>query len=332
MKKSLDKKIRIAIAIYWLLLIYIIAALVWWFISLLTQNDQLTDQSIKLAGLTISKEANPELYAQKIAEISDAKRRNLVKYIGEGLTFLVLILLGAGFVYRSIRKRLLYQQQQQNFMMAITHELKTPISVARLNLETMLKHHLDEEKQKKLLQMTLQETNRLNVLTNNILVSSQLEGKGYNFSKDELDFSLLVKDCLQEARSRYPERVFLDQIEPETELSGDALLLKLMLNNLLDNAVKYSSKEKPITCRLQKNMATGQLVLQVIDEGTGIPDNEKSKIFQKFYRVGNETTRKAQGTGLGLYLCRKIARDHHADITVTNNHPAGSNFAITFFK
>jgi signal transduction histidine kinase len=213
-------------------------------------------------------------------------------------------------------------------MMAITHELKTPISVAKLNLETLQRYQLDEEKQKKLIRMTLQETSRLDTLINNILVSSQLEGGGYVFSKEELDFSSLFKDCVREAKSRYPERVFAEDIKPEIEIGGDPLLLQLMISNLVENAVKYSSKEKPITCKLDK--AGNTVVLNIIDEGIGIRDDEKTKIFEKFYRTGNESTRKTQGTGLGLYLCRKIAEDHNADILVTNNIPAGTNFAIHF--
>jgi signal transduction histidine kinase len=213
-------------------------------------------------------------------------------------------------------------------MMAITHELKTPISVAKLNLETLQKYHLDEEKQKKLLRMTLQETSRLDTLINNILVSSQLEGGGYINSKEELDFSSLLKDCIKLAKSRYSERTFIENIEDEIEIAGDPLLLQLMISNLIENAVKYSPKEKPITCNLSKT--NNKVVLNIIDEGIGIADTEKSKIFEKFYRTGNESTRKAQGTGLGLYLCRKIAEDHNADISVTNNVPSGSNFVIHF--
>jgi two-component system, OmpR family, sensor histidine kinase CiaH len=213
-------------------------------------------------------------------------------------------------------------------MMAITHELKTPIAVAKLNLETLLKHQLDADKQKKIIQMTLNETARLNSLTNNILISSQLEGEGYSFTKDDLDFTSLVNDCIQEAKNRYPERVFKEQIEQEIEITGDPLLLQLMISNLIENAVKYSPREKPIICRLNINNDT--VVLKILDEGIGIPDSEKKKIFEKFYRIGNESTRRTQGTGLGLYLCRKIAKDHNADILVTNNVPAGSNFAITF--
>jgi signal transduction histidine kinase len=172
------------------------------------------------------------------------------------------------------------------------------------------------------------DTSRLNTLTNNILISSQIEGDGYIFSKDELDLSDLMKDCLQEYKTRYPERVFIEEIEPEVEIVGDPLLLQMMINNLLENAIKYSPKEKPVTLTLKKNEQL--VILSVKDEGGGIPEDEKKKVFDKFYRVGNESTRKTQGTGLGLYLCRKIAADHNADITVTNNIPVGSIFTINF--
>lgn len=115
-------------------------------------------------------------YQNAISRIEFDRKRNTTKYVSEGITFLALILLGAVFVYRAVRQQIKLQQQQQNFMMAITHELKTPIAVAKLNLETLQKHQLEETKRQKLIQMTLQETTRLNNLASNILVSSQLEG------------------------------------------------------------------------------------------------------------------------------------------------------------
>ena len=102
----------------------------------------------------------------------------------------------------------------------------------------------------------------------------------------------------------------------------------MMINNLLENAVKYSPKETVILAILKKEGA--EVRLQIIDEGPEIPDEEKKKIFSKFYRIGNEATRKTQGTGLGLYLCSKIASDHNADILVTNNTQHGSNFTVIF--
>ena len=329
MARSASNKFRIITIIYWLLLLYIVAALVWWFITLEKQNQLLTD--LRISELNSKKNAlEPGNFAERYLKINSDSKRNTNKYIAEGVTFLILILIGAFFVFRSVRRQFMMQYQQQNFMMAITHELKTPISVAKLNLETLQKYQLDTEKQKKLIRGTLQETSRLDTLINNILVSSQLEGGGYVFSKEELDFSSLFRDCIRDAKSRYSDRVFLEDIEPEIEIAGDPLLLQLMVSNLIENAIKYSPKEKPITCKLTKS-GSG-VILNIIDEGIGIADAEKTKIFEKFYRTGNESTRKTQGTGLGLYLCSKIAADHNADISVTNNIPAGSNFAIHFHK
>ena len=329
MARSASNKFRIITIIYWLLLLYIVAALVWWFITLEKQNQLLTD--LRISELNSKKNAlEPGNFAERYLKINSDSKRNTNKYIAEGVTFLILILIGAFFVFRSVRRQFMMQYQQQNFMMAITHELKTPISVAKLNLETLQKYQLDTEKQKKLIRGTLQETSRLDTLINNILVSSQLEGGGYVFSKEELDFSSLFRDCIRDAKSRYADRVFLEDIEPEIEIAGDPLLLQLMVSNLIENAIKYSPKEKPITCKLTKSGS--DVILNIIDEGIGIADAEKTKIFEKFYRTGNESTRKTQGTGLGLYLCSKIAADHNADISVTNNIPAGSNFAIHFHK
>jgi len=324
------KRIRRITIIYWFLLLYIIAALVWWFVSLQQQNIRMAALRQQQLETKFKAGLAPGDYQEQLKKIETEKKRNLTKYVGEGITFLVLTIIGAAFVYRAIRKQFRLQQQQQNFMMAVTHELKTPVSVAKLNLETLLKYSLDEEKQKKLIRMTLQENSRLNFLTSNILASAQLEKASTGSAKEELNLSDLLKDCINDFRIRYPERKIIEEIEPDTEIKGDAFLLQLLINNLLENAVKYSAKEKKIICRLNQNEQ--QVILSVTDEGKGIPDGEKEKIFDKFYRVGNESTRKTQGTGLGLYLSRKIAADHNADIRVTDNKPSGSNFAVIFNK
>jgi signal transduction histidine kinase len=322
------KRLRRTTFIYWMLLLYIVAALVWWFISLTHQNTIMRDFEISNLRSKTDSTSMPVLYQQELQEITAEHKRNKSKYIGEGSIFFLFIMLGAAFVYRSVRRQFNLQQQQQNFMMAVTHELKTPISVTKLNLETLQKYNLDPEKQKKIIRTTLDETARLNFLTNNILIASQLEGHRYDSSREELDLSTLLKDCLQDFRTRFPDRIFKEDIEDDADIKGDQLLLQMMINNLLENAIKYSPKENPVTAVLKKSRPG--IELQIKDNGPGIPDEEKNKVFSKFYRIGNEATRKTQGTGLGLYLCRKIALGHNADISVTNNEPLGSNFVVTF--
>ncbi|MFM2363162.1 MAG: hypothetical protein RLZZ316_2064 [Bacteroidota bacterium] len=318
------KKLTIITIVYWFLLVYIVAALVWWFIALFQQNRQMAQY--KLQELVLADPA----YLQKASAITTAEKRKQAQYIGEGLTFLFLIFVGAIFVYRAVKRQLKATQQQQNFMMAVTHELKTPIAITRLNLETLQKHKLDEPRQQKLIHSSLQETNRLNTLANNILISSQLDGGGYTLTKEELNLSLLATQTITAFKSRFTDRTLEELIEDEIDISGDTLLLEILINNLLENAVKYSAKNTVIHFSLRQLGNTIQL--QVADNGIGLSKEEHTKVFDRFYRVGNEQVRNTKGTGLGLYLCKKIASDHNGDIQVTENNPVGSIFTVQFSR
>jgi signal transduction histidine kinase len=319
-----QKKRRLVLItfVYWFLLLYIIAALVFWFISLNAQNNKI----IQLKMDDIS--ATDPLYKQKVQEVNDEKRRKTAQYIGEGATFFLLIAVGAVFIYRATRRQLQLSQQQENFMMAVTHELKTPIAITQLNLETLLRRQLDEDVKEKLIRHTLQEAERLNQLSSNILLAAQLEGGSYSTFKQEVNISELVMDVIKAFSNRYPLRHITSLVEPEVYINGEALLLKMLVNNLIENALKYSSKEKQV--RVELNNEPGIIELKVVDEGIGVPAEEKNKVFTKFYRVGNENTRKTSGTGLGLYLSKKIAKAHKAQINVKDNQPQGSIFTVTF--
>lgn len=319
---SKKKRLALITIVYWFLLLYIIAALIFWYISLTKQNNA-------IAGLRISEIRKDDfLYEQKITKIKDDKGRKEAQYIGEGSTFLVLILIGAVFVYRATRRQIKLAQQQENFMMAVTHELKTPIAVTQLNLETLLRRQLDDEVREKLIRHTLHEANRLNQLSNNILLTSQMEGGNYQAFKQDINLSEIAMEAIREYSNRYPLRHITSLVEPEVFIIGEAILLKMLLNNLVENALKYSPKEKQVRVELHRHPKEIELI--VIDEGIGIATDEKNKVFNKFYRVGNENTRKAQGTGLGLYLSKRIVKAHKGTIDIKDNQPQGSIFTITF--
>jgi K+-sensing histidine kinase KdpD len=308
---------------YWVFLLYIIVALVFWFIELNNQNRQMNNY--KLSELSTADAS----FAKKQKNILIDQQRKTAQYISEGATFLALILLGAVFMYRAVRRQFAIQRQQENLMMAITHELKTPIAIGMLNLETLQKHHLDEQKKQRLIEMTLQEMNRLNALASNILVSAQLEA-GKRSDKEELNFSDLVKSCVTDFRRRFTDRTWEVSIDDEAEVYGDALLLQILVNNLLENAVKYSPSQSIVKCTLTKDDT--HVTFCVADEGPGIPMQERKKVFEKFYRIGNEETRSAKGTGLGLYLCKKIADDHGATIKIDQHSPHGAKIIVKFTK
>ena len=316
------KRLRLIFVVYWVLLIYIVAALVYWFIALNVQNRQM----IQFERVQLKMDS--PTYIDDVQKLNSIEKRKTIQYIGEGTTFLLLIFTSAVFIFRSVRRQFISAQQQQNFMMAITHELKTPIAVTKLNLETLVKRKLEESQQQKLLQNTIQETNRLNALCNNMLLASQIEAGGYSITKEEINFTELVNDCIHDCALRFPQRQIDTSVAEDIFVNGDQLLLQMGINNLLDNAVKYSPKESPITIVLFKK--EDGINLSVKDQGKGIQDDEKKKIFDKYYRTGNKATKGAKGTGLGLYLTKKIVQQHNAAIFLTDNIPAGSNFTIIF--
>jgi len=320
---SVYKKRRLAFItiVYWFLLLFIMAAWVWWFISLQNQNDQM--RMYKLLQLNKDDTA----YEQNLDLINEEYSRKTAQWISEGITFVLVTMIGAVFVYRSVRKQFLLGKQQQNFMMAITHELKTPIAVTKLNLETLQKRTLNDEQRQKLISTTIQEANRLNALCNNMLLTSQIELGGYNIIKESIDFARLVNECAHDFIIRFPLRKIETLLPVEAYISGDLLLLTLAVNNLLDNAIKYSGKEDIVLLTMLQT--SKETKLQVIDEGPGIPPGDREKIFEKYYR-GN--MRQKKGTGIGLYLTRKIVQEHHGTIRMKDNFPHGSIFEISLVK
>lgn len=322
--QSKSKKLRSIFILFWFLLAYILAALIWWFIALNRQNKLMTQYEMEQLHPT------DKNYQATFNEIKSLEKRKTAQYLGEGVTFFLLIIAGAVFVFRAVRRELMISRQQQNFMIAITHELKTPISVARLNLETMQKRKLDEVQQHRLIQTTLEETNRMNALCNNMLLSSQMEAGGYGITFEETNISELIGKAVQDFVTRYPQQKIEADIAADIFINGDRLLLQILANNLIDNAIKYGNKELPISISLSEK--NNKIILLVKDRGKGIAAEERDKIFTKFYRVGNAATKAAKGTGLGLYLTKKITQQHNANITVTDNTPSGAIFAVTLIS
>jgi len=321
MSKQYKKhQLKILTVSFAFLLLYIIAGFTSWFFALESQNKQM--YHFRLIEL---KQDDPE-YLEKVDALKDAKKRKTFQYVGEGSTYLLVILIGAAYVFWNTRQQLLLSRKQQNFMMAVTHELKTPIAITKLNLETVLKRNLDDIKRNKLLEQSLEETKRLDALVNNILTASQLESNEYTLDISHIDWSEKVENAVAHFQNRYPARQLSLRVEPDIFIDGEAALLDLVLNNFLDNARKYSDKDSTISVRLNKNSNMTQL--SIADEGIGIKPEERDRIFEKFYRIGNEETRKTKGTGLGLFLCQKIVTDHKGDIQIADNQPKGTIFTI----
>ena len=238
---------------------------------------------------------------------------------------MLIIIGGAVVVYTSYRRSLRLSRQQNNFMLAVTHELKSPLAGIKLAMQTLEKHQLTNEQRHGLVERCIGESDRLNDLCNNILLASQMEGRQHKSMRERLDFSMLVENLTDDYAARYPRR-FADEVTPGLRIVGDKLMLQLAVSNLLENAVKYSPAGTPILVSLVRRRRNA--VLCVADHGSGIPDREKNRVFEKFYRAGAEATRRTKGTGLGLYLTRKIVQGHSGRICVKDGADGGSVFEV----
>lgn len=232
---------------------------------------------------------------------------------------------GAAVVQTSLRRNVALQRQQNNFMLAVTHELKSPIAGMKLSLQTLERRQLTDQQRAQLLHRCIQESDRLADLCNNMLLTSQIEGRQYRAAHEAVPLSELVMENADTFKARYPGRVITD-IDHDCFVIGDMLMLQMALNNLLENAIKYTPDGTPIQVILKCHK--GESVLQVIDQGGGIPDHEKKKVCTKFYRVGDEATRRTKGTGLGLYLTSRIVKEHKGRLLIRDNSPQGAIFQI----
>jgi len=312
--------------IYIFIFLYTIAALLFWGHSLSEQSKVIYEHEQIELSLRLDSLKQPVEYKIAQAGIQDRLHSRSRQYTGEGITFLLIILVGAGVVYTALRRTQLLSRQQHNFMLSITHELKSPIAAIKLNLETLKKRKLSDEQQSILLARSVKETNRLNDLCNNLLLASQLESINFKPANERISLTAIVKEVAEQYIDRNTH-AFLLNIEHDGFVYGDKVLWKLVISNLIENACKYSPQDSLITVKLNK--IEEELVFQVADCGPGIPEEEKQKIFKKFYRIGNEESRNTKGTGLGLFIVAQIVDRHKGAIVVQDNQPKGSVFEIT---
>ncbi len=250
--------------------------------------------------------------------------------IGEGGVFLLLLFLGVWWIKKNVWQDLKRAQKEKNFLLAVTHELKTPIAAIRLNSQTLKNRKLTEEQSQDLCADIITESNRLETLVNNILLATQFEQNTSLGNWQKIDFSTLVETQIKRFQQLFPERMVNANIQSSVQLNAEENMIVSLLFNLLENANKYSPNSEPIAVQLK---STERLVLlEISDNGIGIPNEERKSIFEKFHRIGNEQTRSQKGTGLGLYIVKEICKAHKAEITISDNAPSGSRFHITFSK
>ena len=220
-------------------------------------------------------------------------KRKTWQYVGEGLVMMILLFWGMLVIYSTFSKNIRLNNQQNNFLLSITHELKTPIASVKLYIETLLKRDLDKEKTNTILRNSLLDMKRLQILVENLLLSAQIESKKFDLSLMENNLSDLLNQIVDKyAAPRGIEGRLFKNIQDEIYADCDKMAIEMLLTNLLDNAIKYSPVNSPI--QIELTQSENKTILVVKDEGEGISAEDKKAVFQKFYRAGDENTRKSK--------------------------------------
>ena len=221
---------------------------------------------------------------------------------------------------------------KSDFISTAAHQLRTPLTGIRWALEALQRESLTQEQQV-LVKSAVEKSHDLVAIVGTLLDISSIESGKYNYQFAAMDVSALVGEVANDftplATQRQVSLRYTPSVEALPQVKGDHDRIKWILNNLIENAIRYTPSGGSIT--VSTNRAAKQVQVRVRDTGIGIPEKERGNIFERFFRAGNAITKENQGNGLGLYIARTIATDHGGDLDfIPNKNGPGTTFILSF--
>jgi len=325
-----DKRMRLLSNI---VIAYMLVAFAWWSVLLFVKNRDAFNakseylQIVLVADGTV--DTREEFYTSKIyKDLASEYERQEWMIFGEATFFIISLIIGIWLINRGYRNAMFAAQQRRNFLLSITHELKSPIASVKLAFETIFRRDLSKDKINMLSTSGIKESDRLNDLVNNLLLAAKVES-AYQPVMESLDLNLIFSETINRLSEKYPAATLQFETKlPAGEFQGDDFGIRSIIINLIENAIKYSPE--PAEVLLEVGQKKDQITVSVSDKGYGIDPSERKRIFDQFYRIGNEDTRRAKGTGLGLFIVKRVINAHNGKINVLTNSPKGTRFNIFF--
>ncbi len=240
----------------------------------------------------------------------------------QGCVLMGLILIGMYLMFLAFRRQSALNRLQRNILDSVTHELKTPLASLRLHTETILMRPLSEDSRNRFLTKSIQEIERLERLIDEILLSARLDSGISESEKSQVDILSILEDCYSRVRERTGnKRLFSFYVTPKEPhsnffMQANKQQIEMLFNNLLDNAVKYTRESGSVSVDVTLSPEHFKAIFS--DDGCGIDKKDANKIFNKFFRSNAIQKQRVTGSGLGLFVCRTIVKNHGGHITATS--------------
>jgi signal transduction histidine kinase len=248
----------------------------------------------------------------------------------EGCFLMIVILGGVLLIFVFWGKQARLNRLQSNFVSSVSHELKSPLASIQLYLETMKLQKVSPEEAKDFVDIMLTDTERLSSLIDNILEASGADPKGLQLHFQPVDLKPFLNEVMEGHQRRFAEKRVQVQLDVQDcpPLQLDKRAMKMVFNNLIGNALRYSAENSSIIIRVREN---GKFCdIDIMDSGIGLSDKDCKKVFGKFYRVQTKETQNIEGAGLGLYLTREIVKNHKGKIKATSEGQGkGTTFTVS---
>jgi len=274
-----------------------------------------------------------EVRPQVLAELAAEHRSRLRQYAWEGGFFLLVLGACMAVIARTLREEAQLRRRQQNFIASVTHELKSPLASLQLAAETILLRRPEGERLAQLAGRMRGDVRRLEGMVGKILDTASLEAGRLQLRKERIDLARVAHDVADEFAERARERgVEIERAVPAGLFAAaDPAAANTIVRNLLDNAVRAAAAAGGGRVTLRGNAAEAMVELEVADTGVGFEPAEAPRLFEKFYRPGDEMVRTTRGTGLGLYVVKRFAELEQGRVAAHSDGPGkGARFTVAW--
>ncbi len=305
--------------LFWGATILFLLVIAWWIFFFYGEAERIVGR-VRESGVTLSTEA--------VAALQAAVQRNMRMFLFEGAALALIALGGVLFVVRSMRREVEMHRQQRDFLSAITHELRSPIAAAQLQVESARDERISPEQQDRYLHNTLIDLGRLSSTVEKLLTAARASSGRIQLHLETLDLATLTERVVDRMRSTASGELEMSLVAAESvPVLADAQALGTILENLLSNAIKYGGEPPQVEVQVQR--IGDRAVLEVRDRGQGMSAKEADQVFSPFVRGQSDLVKRRPGVGLGLYLVSELSRALGGHVDAAAREGGGSCIQVS---